>query len=130
MRVEFLSDLRVAKLAGDGWKVLEPFSARIDGTQLVEVPAGFETDFASVPRLPLAYLTAGNTAHRAAVLHDYLYSTQAERSFADSVFVAAMEAEGIPWWRRKLMYGAVRIFGGAHYAKRADEQEPADRTAV
>jgi hypothetical protein len=55
------------------------------------------------------------------VLHDDLYAKRAERSFADRVFLEAMEAEGVPWWRRRLMYAAVRAFGGREaYAGAAD----------
>jgi hypothetical protein len=33
----------------------------------------FETDFASVPRVPIIYEMWGNKCHREAVLHDYLF---------------------------------------------------------
>lgn len=133
MRVRFLNDLRVEKLAQpEAWRVLEPFAAEIEAEpgeviparylakgRRIEVPAGYTTDFASVPRLPLAYLLAGNTAHRSALLHDWLYTRQAGRAFADAVFLAAMRAEGVPWWRRALMYAAVRVAGGPAYASRS-----------
>ena len=80
------------------------------------VEKGFETDFASVPRLPLAYLFTGNTAHRPAVIHDYLYRTGiVSRAKADSVFIEAMEVTGMSWWRRYLMWAAVRTFGSSRY---------------
>jgi hypothetical protein len=131
MRVQFLTELRVEKLAErEHWRVLEPFWAQVHlepgdviparylgARRRLEVPAGYMTDFASVPRLPLAYLLAGNTAHRSALLHDWLYSNQAGRAFADRVFLAAMAAEGVPWWRRALMYAAVRATGWRAYGK-------------
>lgn len=76
------------------------------------MPAGFKTDFASVPRLPFIYGLAGDCAHASAVIHDYLHRgfmrhvTHAE---AASVFREAMKAEGVPAWRRNLMWLAVRI---------------------
>lgn len=117
MNVEFLDELHVSK-RGEGWVLDQQFRALVtDGSNAfkVEVPAGFETDFASVPRLPLAYLVAGNTSHKAAVIHDYLYKTQAPRADADAVFRAAMRAEGVSAWRRGLMWAAVRAFGWAPY---------------
>ncbi len=79
------------------------------------VPAGYLTDFASVPRLPLMYWLTGDTAHMAAVLHDYLCSdfvpeAMSWREAAD-LFREAMQAEGTPAWRRWGMYWAVRLFG-------------------
>jgi len=79
------------------------------------VPAGYVTDFASVPRLPLAYWWTGDTAHMSAVLHDYLctdwYPEGITWREAADLFREAMEAEGVPAWRRWMMYWAVRIFG-------------------
>lgn len=81
----------------------------------IRVPAGFLTDFASVPRWPLTHLLAGDTAHMSAVVHDYLYLHRAERAWADAVFLAAMRAERIPAWRRWLMWAAVRAAGWRAY---------------
>lgn len=75
----------------------------------IVVPGGFVTDFASVPRVPIAYLMAGNTGHRAAVVHDYLIrSGEVEREQADSVFKEALLASGVDWWRAQVMYAAVQ----------------------
>ncbi len=41
---------------------------------LIVVPGGFITDFASVPRVPIAYLVTGGLGNSAACLHDFLYS--------------------------------------------------------
>lgn len=79
-------------------------------------PEGFITNFASVPRVPVAYWLAGDTARSAAVIHDYLYSTGCvSREMADEVLLEAMAVTGIPFWRRWPMYWAVRAFGGQHY---------------
>lgn len=117
MNVTFKTKLRAEKTNGH-WTLLQPLVADVDGALLV-VPPDFKTDFASVPRLPLAYLLAGNTAHASAVLHDFLYETQAGKDYADQVFLAAMKAEGVAGWRRTLMYAAVRAFGGSAYEKYA-----------
>lgn len=121
MNVTFLNQLVVRKSNGD-WVVQSDFGARIDGRTVI-VLAGFKTDFASVPRLPLAYLLAGNTAHKSAVLHDWLYTKGADRQFADQAFLAAMKAEGISGWRRWLMYSAVRAFGWSVYKRREGATE-------
>lgn len=125
MRVEFLSPLDTRHTPGGEWQLLADFHARVTlpgGQQLdYVVPVGFLTDFASVPRLPVAYLLTADSAHEAAVLHDWLYKTQAGRSFADRVFLHAMAAMGEPGWRRWLMYAGVRLGGWVRYSKRGDE---------
>lgn len=75
------------------------------------VPSGFTTDFASVPRLPLAYLLTGDTVHAPAVVHDWLIRfKKVPRVDADRIFLEAMKADGVPWWRRTLMYIAVSAY--------------------
>ena len=110
----FLTPLQVAKLPDGQWRLLAPLRYRsaVLGAQ-IEVPAGFVTDLASVPRLPLAYLLAGDTAHEAAVVHDYLYQVRiSTRLQADAVLDEAMAVTGEPAWRRWLMWSAVRLAGG------------------
>ena len=76
------------------------------------VSAGFLTDLASVPRMPLAYLVAGGVGNAAAVLHDYFYQTHViPRAEADALFLEALESLGVSWSRRWAMYLAVRAAG-------------------
>jgi len=81
----------------------------------------FETDFASVPRVPIVYTAWGDRAHREAVLHDYLYRVdsvpQVTFDQANKVFLEAMESTGKPWWIRKCMYWGVCLGGQASYHK-------------
>ena len=91
------------------WLLLEDLVYQSDvlGRDVV-VPSGFVTDFASVPRAPIAYFLAGNTGHRAAVVHDYLIkSGEVKRELADEVFREALSASGVDWWRKESMYLAV-----------------------
>lgn len=123
MKVAFLSKLRTEDIDDERAVLTDPLVVDVDGER-IEIPAGTETDFASVPRIPLAYLLAGGIARRAAVLHDFLYSKQRGKDWADKVFLAAMEADGVSWWRRQLMYNAVRAFGGGPYAEKVGVQAP------
>lgn len=80
------------------------------------VPAGFQTDLASVPRLPIIYLLAGGTSTEAAVVHDWLYSShQVTRSMADAVLREASAVTGVPAWRRWMVWAGVRIGGASHW---------------
>ncbi len=103
--------LKVEKLPF-GWKLLAPISytSKITGATYI-VPAGFVSDFASVPRLPFAFLLTGDSAHVSAVIHDYLlvYSIEPRR-IADKIFLEAMRLEQVPAWRRCLMYLGVSFY--------------------
>jgi hypothetical protein len=115
LEVELLND---ATNAGRGtWQLLIPLVYQSDvAAHVFTVPAGFKTDFASVPRVPIAFLLTADSAHEAATLHDYLYSTHCvTRSLADAVLREAAIASGVPAWRAALMWAGVRVFGGAFW---------------
>jgi len=97
----------------DRWLLISPLLYESDIAGTIVVPAGFTTDFASVPRLPVAFMLFGDEAHPAATVHDYLYRcTRVSRATADKVFLEAMSVTGLGW-KRWPMYWAVRLFGGA-----------------
>lgn len=80
------------------------------------VPAGFVTDLASVPRLPIIYMLTGDTSSAAAVIHDFCYSSGiVSRKMADAILKEASAVTGVPAWRRWLMWAGVRIGGSSHY---------------
>lgn len=109
----FLTPLIVEEIDDQRWGLTSDllYQSDIFGG-VIKVPYGFVTDFASVPRWPLAFWAAGDTAHQAATIHDLLYQTHLkDRETCDKILLEAMEVTGIPIWRRKLMYYAVRTFG-------------------
>lgn len=77
----------------------------------VTVPAGFETDLASVPRFLWSIFPPHDPHYAAAaVVHDYLYRWDGfTRVVADAVFYEAMRVLGTPKWKAKAMYIAVRL---------------------
>lgn len=110
--------LEVADDQDDGqWILAEPLIYQSDvALETFTVPAGFQTDLASVPRLPLVYLLAGDCAREAAVVHDWLYSTHlVDRATADAVLREASAVTGVPAWRRWLMWMGVRAGGASHW---------------
>lgn len=100
------------------WRVYAPFSFYLsdDNRDVIEVPAGFVTDLASVPRILWILLPPDGKYAKAAIIHDYLYDnalrTKAE---ADRIFLDGMTVLGVPKWKRMLMYGAVKLFGRGRY---------------
>jgi hypothetical protein len=82
----------------------------------IEVPVGFQTDFASIPRLLWAFLPPIGRYGRAAVIHDLLYRTigLATRQEADAVLWEAMTFLRIGWITRTAIYAGVRL--GGHWS--------------
>ena len=100
------------------WRLTAPlvYQSDILGRQIVIEP-GFLTDYASVPRVPFAYWLFGDTSHRAAVVHDWLFHHHevCDEGTANKVLVEAMKAEGIPAWRRAGIYAGVFVGGRASW---------------
>lgn len=122
-KARFLTELK-ARLKGDDkvWVLDWPLVYFSPLVGLVEVPVGFQTDFASVPRVPIAYTLYGNRAHREGVVHDYLFRKDSKPSVsfgdANKVFLEAMECRGKAWFIRWPMYLAVCAFSWPCFHKR------------
>jgi len=116
-----LKDLGTVDSAGRAeYELTQPlvFDQRVNGGGLkFTVPRGFVTNMASTPRLLWSIFPPAGKWNRAAILHDYLYSPNAccSRFLADCLFREAMATLNVPWWRRVLMYYAVRLFGAGSY---------------
>jgi hypothetical protein len=119
---KFLTELDVKCIDDKSWILSTALEYRSDIIGLVKVPIGFQTDFASVPRIPIFYILFGDRAHREAVLHDYLYridsSPVVERAQADDVFFEAMKERGKGFMVRYAMYWGVRLGGWTAYHKK------------
>jgi len=89
------------------------------GDKTYTVPAGYQTDLASIPQEYQQRPPHESPTARPGVLHDYLYTSQSEpRRVADRIFREALRAEGVPLGQRLAMWGAVRLFGGPAYRAR------------
>lgn len=86
----------------------------------VTVPAGFETDLASIPRLlrNLPDLDTNGLSRRPAVLHDYLYCMGCTtRDAADRTLQRALLAEGATRFTAWVYYTGVHWGGGAPWTR-------------
>lgn len=122
LRVEVLDTKRFGRRTA---QLLEGFVyevGELGSGEVIEVPAGFVTDFASVPwgfwnlEAPLG------DAAKAAVVHDYLYATKGlggrySRARADDIFREAMKVLGVAMWKRNLLWAAVRAAGGGGWGR-------------
>lgn len=83
--------------------------------ELITVPAGYRTDFASVPRFFWRILPPHGEYVPASVVHDWLCALRGETGIdsktTHKVFLEAMEILCVPAWKRWTMYQAVKWFG-------------------
>ena len=112
----FTTPLVVSPLPdGRDWRLVKKFKYHVGSKfsrKVISVPKGFITDFASSPSQVWSIIPPWGRYGKAAVLHDWLYTTQTTtRKYADNIFREAMGVLGVESWRRKTMYWAVRLFG-------------------
>lgn len=120
---KFLSTLKTEQLGKWNHKVLDTFLYEDDIAGVVMVPAGFNTDFASIRSLHnvflfVLYSLVAGYGNYSATVHDYLYAvSKLPRDVCDGVLYRALRAEGIAKWRAWLFWAGVRIGGAKAFAK-------------
>ena len=78
--------------------------------ETITVPAGFQTDLASIPAAARAVFSPDGPGVEAAIVHDWLLEHGGRgRDYADAVFLDALTACGVSRWRRRTMHAAVRL---------------------
>lgn len=85
-----------------------------------DVPAGFRTDGASIPRLlwPIVGSPFAPEVMPAAVRHDFDYRFGAtSRDVADRWFRRTAISEGVAPWRAWLLWSGVRAFGWLYWRR-------------
>lgn len=119
----FLSELIVspwpftAQSDGKNWELKEDLTYDSDRFGLVVVPAGFLTDFASVPAVLWAHIPPWGVYGPATVLHDFVYwmhgtgRRDLTREDADYLLLEAMDVLGVGEPLRTLIYDGVRLGG-------------------
>ncbi len=89
----------------------------------IHIKRGFETDFASIPRIFRWLISKLGRYNKPAVVHDAIYQNVVPghvftRAEADLCFRDGMEDFKVAKWKRRLMYWAVRIGGFMAWRKR------------
>lgn len=115
-----------ATITADGkyWVVTKPLIYVQPNTkQRFEVPKGFVTDLASVPRLFWIALPPCGKYTPAAVVHDYIYWYQppdCDRKCADDLLLIALEESKVGLATRTAIYEGVRIGGKSSWKENAE----------
>jgi hypothetical protein len=109
--------------------VAQPFGfvTRISRRERLAVitPAGYVTDFASIPKAVQFLISPFGKHAEAAVIHDWLYTLGRKgdrhgRWVADVAFAKALKLLEVHWLKRQVMYWAVRLGGAKGYGLPGD----------
>jgi hypothetical protein len=107
-------NVKVEELGHGRWSLLEALNYQGE-RDLFKVPAGFVTDFASVPGLFTWLVPRYGRFTKAAILHDFLCDEAKEgrfiRSQADGIFRRVMRELCVGFIRRWVTTGAVKECG-------------------
>jgi hypothetical protein len=78
--------------------------------ETINVPIGFLTDFASVPRPLWWFFPRWGRYGNAAVVHDFCYWDQSRnRAEVDRIFLEGMTVLGVRWFTRTVLYAGARL---------------------
>jgi hypothetical protein len=115
-------ELTAARSSAQLYQLVDDFIFDSEIVGRVTVPAGFVTDFASVPTASKWFVDDDSPQILfASVIHDHLYSPHASvdctRSQADAVLAEGMALCGASYFQRKVILLAVRTAGGSHWKK-------------
>lgn len=144
-----LGPLRVEKLDdGKHWMVLESFryylvwpAPDVD-PEFVDVPAGFVTDFGSIPLIvPPLFVDRVGKMGKAFVIHDKLYrapvirlgdrtAVPIDRGQCDRIMRDVGEATKAPWRERQLSYAGVRMGGFVPWNRYRNEEREIGHAGV
>ena len=122
LSVEFLSELDTRLLhhppawanPDRAFQLLSPFRVRIGQFEVVEIPVGFISDFASIPSFMRPFISPTHAKiSRPAWLHDFAYATnyRDSRRISDDLIMCGMMVEGASRVLREMVYTGVRLGG-------------------
>ena len=119
LKVGFQSDLVLHKVEQRNqlWQVKEMCTYYSGITkESYTIPKNYFTDLATIPKVFQWLLPPDGEYAWECCLHDMLYDDVSkgfmDRKDADEVFNEAMKVGKVSTWKRVLIYGAVRMFGG------------------
>ena len=112
---------------GKTWIIRSDFGYDIGGEgskETINVPIGFMTDFASVPRILWGAIPRWGKYGNAAVVHDFIYWEQTyPRKRADDIFLEAMRVLGVSKIVCRTIYYSVRLFGALAWRNNAKRKQ-------
>lgn len=93
-------------------ELFEPVEMELSNTEKILIPAGYVTDFASVPRLLRGIIQPSGNHNLAVLVHDWLYDNRLyTRKFADREMLYWLKMSGCSNLKAYTMYYACRLGG-------------------
>lgn len=115
MKNRFPLPLLTEHLDGRRFRLIAPFIyvVTFNPYEEVVVPIDFITDLASIPKMFWWIIGSPNGRYgKPSVIHDNLYAVQIyTRQRSDEIFYDSMQEAKVSFWRRWIMYHAVRTCG-------------------
>ena len=112
---QFTTELVVERVDEKYWRLVEGFEYHVGeypSDEIIKVPSGFLTDFASVPKIFWGILPPTGPYKAAALVHDYCYATACYSKIkSDKIFLEGMTVLNVTPWKRNVMFYAVVWFG-------------------
>lgn len=92
-----------------------------DSDEIIHIEEGYMTDLASIPRVARWLIPKLGRHAQAAVVHDKCYQHHLyPQKKCDQIFLEAMKVLKVPFWKRRIMYRALRIGGWVSYGKHSN----------
>lgn len=127
-------DLDIRTTKGRKGTLLTSLVYRREDGGWLRAPRGSTTDGISVPRIFWALIPSTGAGWFSGVLHDAAYHRQLEihrnygisevwlpfhptRKQADQLMRESLQSQGIGWFKRNVIYYALRLFGGKAFRK-------------
>ena len=107
--MKFLGPCIVEHIDGRRWRLWREMCCEPDSGPPITVPAGFETDFGSIPFGVRNTFPQTGKWGPACILHDYCL-TLYPRERADDLLLEGMLALDVKGWKRRVIIAAVRAY--------------------
>ena len=118
---QFTTELVVEPIGDGRYVLVEPFEYHVGcypSDEVIKVPVGFDTDFASVPKFAQWLIAKRGKHDKADVVHDYCYRYGLYNKYrCDIIYLEAMTVLDVPKWKRTIMFTSVLLFGWASWFK-------------
>jgi len=110
---QFTTNFKGELIGKNLWKNIEQFQYHVGcypSKEVITVPIGYITNFASVPRIFWAIISPIDNHAKAAVIHDYLYDTgYYTRKRSDEIFLEALNVLDVKPWKKYCLFYGVRL---------------------
>ena len=126
--------IKKGKWDGENWITLSHLQVRMEDRRILTVPAGFKTNFGSIPRPVRPFLNRMGKSLRAFVVHDWLYSSNCGWDYkqreCDSILYDLGREEGESWCDSQAINKGLLLGGWTCYHKSKVRVEPVSECII